>query len=62
MINEPFRDNTIFHNFFLQVFCFSLGLIFCPLDPGSVDPHNCVDPNLGSQNVADPYPDPYPEH
>lgn len=48
--------NKIFHNFFLKDFCFSLGLIFCSLDPGSVDPHNCVDPNLGSQNVADPDP------
>ena len=43
-------------NFFWQVLVDSL-----PLGSGSVDPHIFVDPDPGSQNLADPT-DPDPKH
>ena len=45
-------------NFFLQFLVYIL-----PLGSGSVDPHIFADPDLESQNVADPTdPDPDPKH
>ena len=67
ILGEPFRNQEIFIislfsivqiwvvrvNFFLQ---FLVDIL--PLGSGSVDPHIFADPDPGSQNRADPNPDP----
>ena len=70
-LDEPFRNEEIciislsFKSsdlgFRINVFFLQFLVDFLPLGSGSVDPHIFVDPEPGSQNLADPT-DPDPKH